>query len=73
MFKKGFFFFKNEPFAHYLIFGEPRVANRLGQSPKMSNYEQIAHFLSKSLTRYFFAKNKQFTQKTDERIPSPDS
>ena len=36
-------------------------------------YEQIAHFLSKSLTRYFFAKNKQFTQKTDERIPSPDS
>ena len=28
-------------------------------------------FLSKSLICSFFAKNKQFAQKTDERIPSP--
>ena len=28
-------------------------------------------FLSKSLIRSFFEKKEQFTQKTDERIPSP--
>ena len=29
-------------------------------------------FLSKSLIFLFFAKNKRFARKTDERIPSPD-
>ena len=31
----------------------------------MSDHERIAHSL------IFFAKNKRFAQKTDERIPSP--
>ena len=39
---------------------------RSGRSPKMSNYEQIAQ------VAHFFGKNKQFAQKTDEGIPSPD-
>ena len=37
----------------------------------LTKNEQIARFLCEALIRSFFAKNEQFAQKTDERMPSP--
>ena len=56
-------------------------ANCSGGSPKMSDHEWVAHQndqMSKSIVfranrpfAHYFAKNEQFTQKTDEQIPNP--
>ena len=81
------FYKKNERFAQSLFFKErcewiaqvahqkwAMGANRSGLSPKMSEwanysfFEQITHL---PIFVHFLAKNKQFTQKTDERIPNP--
>ena len=59
-------------------------AIRSGRSPKMSDHEQIAQvahqkwancsfFWANHSFAHFFAKKEPFTQKTDERISSPDS
>ena len=72
------FSFKNERFAHSLFFGErcERFAHSLFFSERCERIAQVAHqkwlTMSESLkSLIFFAKNKRFAQKTDERIPSP--
>ena len=67
-----------------LIKNERPWAIRSGRSQKMSDHEPIApgahqEWANERIARIwanrsfapFFAKNKRFTQKTDERIPSP--
>ena len=46
-------------------------ANRSGRSPKMREWVNRSFFWANRSCAHFFAKNKRFAQKTDERIPSP--
>ena len=81
IYEKIFFFLKNEwceriaQVAHQkwatrsdlltsLRGNERYWANRSGRSPKMSEWVNCSF-------AHFWAKNEQFTRKTDERIPSP--
>ena len=45
--------------------------NRSGRSPKRSEWANCSFFWANCSFAHFFAKNEQFAQKTDERIPSP--
>ena len=55
----------------FLVSEEQPWANRSGRSPKMSEWGNRAFFWANRSFANFFAKNEQFAQKTDERIPSP--
>ena len=46
-------------------------ANRSGHSPKMSKWVNRSFFWGNHSSAHFWAKNKWFAQKTDERILSP--
>ena len=46
-------------------------ANRSGRSPKMSEWVNCSFFWANRSFAHFWAKNKCFARKTDERIPSP--
>ena len=47
-------------------------ANRSGRSPKMSKWVNGSFFWANRSFVHFWAKNKRFAVKTNERIPSPD-
>ena len=54
-----------------LIKNERPWTNCSGRSPKMSDWANCSLFRANRSFAWFFAKNKRFARKTNERIPSP--
>ena len=56
----------------YIVFFIKKTSDSLIPSFLVSNVSELLRSLTKNEgIAHFFAKNEQFAQKTDERIPSP--